>query len=111
MFSNLFFEVVGWISVLYAIASGIVAGSTFLLYIVLRFPPAVRISHKMNFALTAGILALLGTVFFAGQISYAFLNDPFWPRALGRYVLWLIFSIAVGLGLSVSRSFAHRREP
>lgn len=52
--------------------------------------------------LIGGMGILIGGVFWSGQIvSSAVDGDPAWPRAAARYVVWLIFSVAVGVGVYV----------
>jgi hypothetical protein len=109
-FTDLFFDVFNPIAVVYAIATGITFGSTALLYLSLRFPPKNVMSTRLlaTVVTTASIAA--GTLFFAGQIVQAIATDPNWPRAFARLVLWEVFSLSIGAGLAVARSFAHE-EP
>lgn len=110
-FWELFFQVFDRIAILYAIMSGISLGSTFLLYLSLKYPPLTPLPVARHALLSVVVLFVLGTVFFAGQISQAIITeDPQWPRATGRYALWLVFSVAVAISLTVSRSFAKKRD-
>jgi hypothetical protein len=107
---SLFFDVFDLLAVLYAVATGVLFGSTVLLYFSLKYPSKVLLSTKLAVSLTILSTAFLGTLFFAGQIVQAYATDPNWPRALGRAALWEVFSVALGLGFGVARSFAHRRS-
>lgn len=52
--------------------------------------------------LICGMGIVVGGIFWSGQIVAAYAdNDPNWPRAAARYVLWVVFSVAVGLGVYV----------
>ncbi len=105
---QLFLGVIEPIAVAYAVASGIAFGATVILWISLRYPPKVPMSNRVAIGLTVLAAVTAGTLFFAGQIVQAYTTgDPFWPRALGRAVLWEVFSLSIGLGLGVARSFAH----
>lgn len=106
-----FFQVFDWVGVLWAVGSGFAAGSTVVLWAALRFPPKVARSTALSAFLTSASGVVLGTVFFAGQISQAYFTDPLWERALARYVLWVLFSVTVGAGLGFAHSFANRRSP
>ena len=107
---DLFFDVFSTIAVAYAIATGLAFGSTFLLWMSLKYTPAVALtSRKLGF-LAAGATALAGTLFFAGQIVQAVATDPSWPRALARGALWEVFSIAIGCGLGFAHGFAERKR-
>lgn len=109
-FSTLFFGVFEPIALLYALASGLAFGATVLLYLSLRFPQKIPLGTLQMGVLTAVFMALAGSLFFLGQIVQAFATDPNWPRALARGALWEIFSIGIGIGLGVARSFAHGRN-
>lgn len=109
-FWALLFNVVDGVAVLYAVASGLAIGSTFLLWLSLRFPMKILLPTLHLAVLAAAATAFVGTVFFAGQIVQALATDPNWPRALGRAFLWEIFSLSIGVGLGVARSFAHREQ-
>ena len=106
-FWPLVFDVVEPVSVLYAIASGLALGASFLLWLSLRFPLKIPLTTERMALLAGSATCLVGVVFFAGQIVQAYATDPQWPRAFGRAVLWVVFSIALGHGLGIARSFAH----
>ena len=101
---TLFLGVFSLFGIVYAIMSGLVTGSTFLLYLSLKSTKSTRwfVVHVVAF------LAAMNTIFYAGQLIQAFFMDPAWPRAVARYLLLLIFTGAVGVGLATSRSFARR---
>lgn len=107
---SLFFDVFNLTAFLYAVAAGVAFGSTFLLYISLKFPGKTLLSPMKTGLLAVGASALAGTLFFAGQIVQAIATDPNWPRALARAALWEVFSVGIGVGLGVATSFAHPRR-
>lgn len=97
------------LSILYAFLSGFTTGATLLLYFSLRFPARTDLSGLQQGAIISVLTMIVGLIFFAGQTTQAFLSDdPFWPRILGRFALWLLFSLALGAGLHFARSFAGR---
>jgi cytochrome c biogenesis protein CcdA len=108
---DLFFDVFNLIAVIYAIATGLTFGSTFLLYLSLRIPTKVPQSTRLLATLITITCVIMGTLFFAGQIVQAYTSDPAWPRAFARLVLWEVFSVAVGAGFGISRSFAKAAQP
>lgn len=54
----------------------------------------------LHFGLLVGLLGVvMGLIFYAGQIASALADhDQAWPRAAARYGLWIVFSIATGIG-------------
>jgi hypothetical protein len=104
----LFFDVFGPTSIAYAIASGLAFGSTVILYISLRYPPRTPMSTRLLMLVTTLAAASAGSLFFAGQIVQAIATDPNWPRALARGALWEVFSVSIGVGLGIARSFAQK---
>lgn len=109
MNTNLFFTVLEPVALTYAVASGVMAGSTVLLWLSLRIPPLRPLKTWQYALLASGTIGFLFGVFFAGQITQAYLTDPNWPRALARGCLAEVFSVACGVGLGIARSFAHER--
>lgn len=101
---TLFLGVFSLFGIVYAIMSGLVTGSTLLLYLSLKSAKSTRwfVVHVVAF------LAAMSTVFYGGQLVQAYFMDPAWPRAVARYLLLLVFIGAVGVGLAASRSFARR---
>lgn len=106
MNTSLFFDVFNALAVAYAIATGVGFGATVLTYLSLRYPPKQVLSTKFAVILTITTAAALGSLFFAGQIVQAVATDPNWPRALARGALWEVFSVALGIGFGITRSFA-----
>ncbi len=107
----LFLDVFEPVAITYALGAGLAFGSTVLLYYSLKYPPKIALSGTTLMIVAVGATMLAGVFFFAGQVVQAYTTgDPFWPRALARAALWMIFSIGLGVGLSVARSFAHRPD-
>ncbi len=107
----LFLDVFEPVAIIYAIGAGLSFGSTVLLYFTLKYPPKIPMRSDLLIVASIGATMLAGVFFFAGQVVQAYASgDPFWPRALGRAALWMVFSIGLGVGLTVSRSFAHRPD-
>lgn len=51
-------------------------------------------------AVVAAFLAWAGTVFYAGQVAEAWLTgDAGVPRIVSRFLLWIVFSVAVAAGV------------
>lgn len=102
-----FWDVFNLLSILYAVMSGIILGSTFLLYISLKFPPLKILALRYQIPLSFIILSSLGAVFFAGQVTQAILSgDTQVPRILGRLALWFVFALSVSISHAYTRSFA-----
>lgn len=113
MIPEAFFDVFTPIALLYAVASGTLLGSTVLVYLTLRRPPLTFLPPHKAVLLAVGVLWLLGTTFFAGQISQAFVEAPLdanTPRIIARYALWLVFSVAVAVSHTWAVSFARRER-
>jgi len=106
---GLYLSVLDPIAVIYAVATGLAFGATAILYISLRYPPKVPMSTRLVATVVALASMTAGTLFFAGQVVEAYASgDQFWPRALARGTLWELFSLSIGVGLAIARSFAHR---
>lgn len=60
--------------------------------------------------ITAWSTAAAGFLFFGGQILASFLgHDASWTRVVSRYGIWVVFSVAVGIGIFV-RLVRHMRR-
>ncbi len=107
----LFRDVFEPVAITYALGAGLAFGSTVLLYFSLKYPSKTIMPAKLLIFVSISATALAGLFFFAGQVVQAYASgDPFWPRALARAALWMVFSIGLGTGLSIARSFAHRPD-
>ena len=89
--------------VIAAIVGGIAVG-------VLLLANAVRNPRHRTGAAAAGMYArliagmgiLLGGIFWTGQvITKATEADPLWADAAVHYIVWVVFSLAVGLGVYI----------
>jgi hypothetical protein len=63
----------------------------------------------------AGITLLVGTVFYTGQTVATVMTEPttdasIAPRLTSRFLLWVLFSAAVGVGCWVSGRRWHRQQ-
>ena len=114
MISPDFWSVFTFTALIYAITSGVLLGATLLAYIALRRPPATYLSFRKQAALAVIVLTVLGTVFFAGQVTQAIIEkqgiaaEP--VRIFARYCLWVVFAVSVGVSNSWVLSFAKRKK-
>lgn len=113
MIDQHFFDVVTQISVLYAIASGILLGAGPFVWLTLRRPPLHWLTTGKQFWLALFVLTLLGGTFFAGQITQAAFEingvEGLLSRVFGRWFLWEVFSVAVAASHSWALGFARPR--
>ncbi len=58
-----------------------------------------------------GITLLVGSVFFSGQIITTLMTEPAsTPRVTSRFFIWIVFSVAVGIGSWVSGRRWHKQQ-
>lgn len=103
-------DVITPMAISYAVASGTVLG-VFFLWVTLKRPPLTYLSPVKAALFSVGVLGILGTVFFAGQITQSMVegvnpNEP--ARVFARYLLWMIFSSAIAITHTFAISFARR---
>lgn len=56
------------------------------------------------------LVAWVGSAFYAGQAIDSYLAaDPGLPRVISRWTIWLLFSLAVGIGCWLGLSIRSRR--
>lgn len=105
---DLFFTVFNGFAVLDTAAIGIVTGSTLILYLTLK----AEVAHSTGFYVRRIISGLftVTTIYYATRLVQAGITlDPAWPRVIAGYLLLEVFVMAIGVGLAISRYFAHDR--
>lgn len=87
-------------SVLAAIAGGIVVGWTVSILVATNYLGVVHVSPGVISIATGLLAAWAGLVFYVGQLADAILSgDPGLPRIVSRFLIWLMFSASIGIGL------------
>ncbi len=87
-------------SVLAAITGGLVVGWTVSVLVISNYLGVVHASPRLVATSTGLMAAWAGLVFYVGQVTDAMLSgDPGLPRILSRFLIWLMFSAAIGVGL------------
>lgn len=99
-------------TVIAALVTGFLLGFLFLGYLAAAPTYAsVRLTAAKTALFTVASTLLTGIVFWGGQTFAAWLEgDPGWPRVMTRYVLWVIWALAMGVGTWLRLSIHDHRK-
>lgn len=61
--------------------------------------------------LVATLAVAIGLVFFGFQVIATFIEgDPLWTRVVSRFGIWVVYSVAIGLGTGIRLTRHTRRK-
>lgn len=115
---GLFLETFNLANGLAAIVSGFMLGYFAFLPIVNQVAPQPRREKEpspgqlfvLAFVSLTVLLSIIAVTFYAGQVlSELLTGSPFWARAAGRAGIFLVYIVALALGVA-TKSYRARRE-
>lgn len=105
-------EVWNLASILFAICAGVGLGALAVGHYASDPAYASGEATSAEYGVLVGFLAIaIGLVFFGFQVLATYLDgDPHWTRVVSRFGVWVVYSVAIGLGTGMRLTWHTSRK-